>query len=216
MNILHESRAGLKSQRGKKWSERLGAKRLGMRKMARAAFEGVGALYEQQLINSERSLQAAMWHELRQRFEAEGKSTFKIYVEPRIRLPKEGRLDSRTIIPDLVVCNDRSVIAVIELKFSPKGAPGSAKDFASFERMSIQHDLVKVQHTRWFGEKPVSKPYPFANSVLFVWAAVGKRTSRAGSQPDLELLPGKNAMFMRMFLNTANGTISCDRGGEEE
>ena len=187
-------------------------RRMRIRKMAQAAFAGVSSLYKLQLINSERSLQAAMWHELRQQFEKEGRPTFKIYVEPRIQLPKMGRLVARTVIPDLVVCNDRSVIAVIELKFSPKGAPGSSKDFETFERMSLQHDMVEVRHTRWFGEKPVRKPYPLADSVLFVWAAVGKRTSRAGSQPELKLCPGKNAMFMRLFLNTAEGTISCDSG----
>jgi hypothetical protein len=182
--------------------------------MALQAFRGVARLYQQQLINSERSLQAAMWHELRQQFKREKKPTFKIYVEPHIQLPQKGRFEARTVVPDLVVCNDRAVIAVVELKFSPRGAPGSGKDFATFSRMSRQHDLVKVQHTRWFGEKPVSRPYPLADSVLFVWAAVGKRTSRAGSQPDLKSLPGRNAMFMRMFLNTAEGTIACDSGVE--
>lgn len=59
----------------------------------------------------------------------------------------------------------------------------------------------------------MSKPYPLADSVLFVWAAVGKRTTRAGSQPDLKSFPGRNAMFMRMFLNTAQGTITCDSAG---
>lgn len=189
-------------------------RRLRVRKMAHAAFQGVLRLYQQQLINSERSLQAAMWHELRQQFKKQNASTFKIYVEPRIRLPKKGRLEARTVIPDLVICNERSVIAVIELKFSPKGAPGSRKDFATFSRMSLQHDLVKVQHTRWFGEQPVRRPYPLADSVLFVWAAVGKRTTRAASQPDLKSLPGRNAMFMRMFLNTAEGTVTCDSAAE--
>lgn len=189
-------------------------RRLRMRRMALQAFHGVTRLYQQQLINSERSLQAAMWHELRQQFKRANSSTFKIYVEPRILLSEKGRLQARTVIPDLVICNDRAVIAVIELKFSPRGAPSSRKDFATFTRMAKQHDQVTVQHTRWFGEKPVRKPHPLADSVLFVWAAVGKRTSRAGSQPELRSTPGKNAMFMRLFFNTADGTITCESESE--
>lgn len=189
-------------------------RRLQVRKMAQAAFKGVSRLYKQQLINSERSLQAAMWHELRQQFKRKKKSTFNIFVEPRIQLPSTGRLEPRTVIPDLVVCNDRSVIAVVELKFAPKGAPSSLKDFATFRRMCLQHDSVEVQHTRWFGDKPERKPYPLADSVLFVWAAVGRRKSRSGTQPDLKSMPGRNAMFMRMFMNTSEGLVTCDSGEE--
>lgn len=181
-----------------------------LRKMAWNAFNGVKRLYEQQLINSERSMQAAMWHELWKQFKKEKLSTFKLYVEPRVRLPKMARLEARTVIPDLVVCNDSGVIAVIELKFSPRAAPSSRKDFATFSRMSLQHDKVTVHNTRWLGDKPVSKPYQMADSVLFVWAAIGKRTSRPSSQPDLEVSPGKNPMFLPMFLDTATSTISKD------
>lgn len=191
-------------------------RRMQVRKMAQAAFQGVSHLYQEQLINSERSLQAAMWHELRQQFKRAKKSTFKIFVEPRIQLPSTGRLEPRTVIPDLVVCNDRSVIAVVELKFSPKGAPSSLKDFSTFRRMCLQHEKVDVQHTRWFGDQPVSKPYPLADSVLFVWAAVGKRKSRAGTKPNLKSRPGRNAMFMRLFMNTSDGLVTCDSGGEAD
>ncbi|QEG24765.1 hypothetical protein MFFC18_46880 [Mariniblastus fucicola] len=66
--------------------------------------------YKNCLINSERSVRASLWAHLVEEL-PDNRCTF---IEPRIRAD-DGNSIPR-IYPDLVVCNSKSVIAVVELK----------------------------------------------------------------------------------------------------
>jgi len=177
-------------------------KRRLLRRMVRKAFECTTALYEQQLVNSERSLQAVMWHELRQQFIENKKSTYKIFIEPRLVLPGSRSLPDAVRIPDLVVCNKDRVIAVIELKFKPRGRPGSTKDINTFSLLANTQGL-EVANTRWEGDRRSVGCYPIEESALFVWAAIGKSTGAGGVDDE-----SVKSRYLRLVYSTRDKTIS--------
>ena len=78
--------------------------------------------YARQRINSERSLQASLWSELNDRLD---ERTRRMFIEPRLscETEKSPRRDNTVRYPDLVVCNTRSVIGIIELKYRPRAKP---------------------------------------------------------------------------------------------
>lgn len=82
-----------------------------LRDMMSCAFRRTAMLYEEQLITSERSLQAVMWHELREQFKKHKKLTYKIFIEPRLQLPGSIEVKESVCVPDLVVCNRDRVSA---------------------------------------------------------------------------------------------------------
>lgn len=152
--------------------------------MMKNAFECTVALYEEQLINSERSLQAAMWHELREQFKEQNKLTYKIFIEPRLQLPGLKKVKDSICIPDLVICNRDRVIGVIELKFKPRGLPGGKGDLKKFGQLAGRKDLV-VANNRWEGDRLSVRKYKIEETALFVWAAIGKVTSSGFDENDL-------------------------------
>jgi hypothetical protein len=74
--------------------------------------------YREQLINSERGLQVFFCSALMEAFKEDGVRR-RLFVEPRLSV---GARETRRY-PDIVICNQRSVIGVVELKYLPKGRP---------------------------------------------------------------------------------------------
>ncbi len=85
--------------------------------------------YEKVLINSERGLQTYFCMHLLNIFKDEGVQR-RIFIEPNLKIGEMIRY------PDLVVCNTREVIAVIELKYTPRALPRTAKDFETLRWVS--------------------------------------------------------------------------------
>lgn len=177
-------------------------KRYLLRRMVRQAFECTAELYEEQLVNSERSLQAVMFHELREQFKANGKRSYTIFIEPRLVLPANGKVADSVRVPDLVVCNDDRVIGIIELKFRPRGRPGSTKDLRTFSELVTRKGL-KVANTRWQGDESSIKEYPIEDSALFVWAAIGRVTTTGVAQDE-----AVKTRYLRLVYSTVDKTVS--------
>mgnify|MGYP003583189022 CR=1 FL=1 len=145
-----------------------------LKRIAREAFEEAAELYKDQRVNSERSLQVAVWSALN-RLLAERK-TFRLFVEPRLVLPGKGRWPQAVRVPDIVVCNRDRAIAVIELKFKPRGRPASKGDLDKFAALAHPRckDLL-VTHERWRGDKE-PKHFPLGRDAVFIWMAIGAST----------------------------------------
>src|SRR5574339_1190948 len=78
--------------------------------------------YTAQRINSERSLQASVWANLNAILPS---STRRMFIEACMSVQGSER---QVRFPDIVICNTREVIGIIELKYQPRGKPSWQKD----------------------------------------------------------------------------------------
>jgi hypothetical protein len=125
--------------------------------------------YANCLINSERSLQASFWSNLMSEFADSPRRTF---IEPIIKI--DSKTISKNRYPDLIVCNSKSVIAVVELKYSPRVGPKYKKDIDTLEWIAQNKSKLLVRNDRFLGDSSKLQPYRFANRVLYVWASVNR------------------------------------------
>lgn len=123
--------------------------------------------YLDQAINSERALQVHLAARLMNLFDEEGLNR-QLFIEPRVTVYQgESRLH-----PDILVCNSREVIGIIELKYQPLRRPSWEKDFRSLESVSWDSDQIEVDNRRYKGPNPGSRVFSIARKPLFVWAGV--------------------------------------------
>ena len=117
-------------------------------------------------INSERSLQASLWANLITLLP----NSRRTFIEPRIYC--DGGMQIPKLYPDLGVCNSRSVIAVIELKYTPRVNPQFKKDLRTLELLATNGASLYVENSRYLGNDCRTRRYMFANNVLFGWASI--------------------------------------------
>lgn len=86
--------------------------------------------YDAGTLNSERCLQASLYHHLRNIFSG---SIYEVYIEPLFRCAAKTGLDK--IRPDVVVCKNGKIILVLELKFNPKQYVNWEDDFVKFSKI---------------------------------------------------------------------------------
>lgn len=122
--------------------------------------------YANQRINSERSLQASLWAALRDRIG----NNRRLFIEPSLSFIIKGR--RKILYPDIVICNTRQVIAVIELKYMPNSCPNLAKDLRSLSSISENRNSIVVSNRRHRGPKADDREYGCSKNILFVWAGV--------------------------------------------
>ena len=128
--------------------------------------ESISRDYHKQRINSERSLQASYWAQLNSILP----ETQRVFIEPPMRMwTKYGW---KKVIPDILVCSKTEVIAVIELKFSPKGQPDYQKDIETMALISRKRTQVLVSNKRFRGNEVDSREYSLSRNILFVWAGI--------------------------------------------
>ncbi len=130
--------------------------------------------YCSQRINSERSLQASFWAHLNVLL---GKNR-RLFIEPSMTMGSGTSV--RRLYPDIVVCNSRSVIAVVELKYTPKGSPRYKKDVRSLASIAVNRSKIKIANSRFRGNEQDSRGYHMPKNVLFVWAGVHSGARSAG------------------------------------
>jgi hypothetical protein len=122
--------------------------------------------YCSQRINSERSLQASLWFHLYQKMPLNR----RLFIEPPIKIHKsDGR---NNVYPDIVICNTREVISVIELKYIPRGKPRYKKDIETLSFISRHRNKLSIANSRFRGQEKDNKQYTFSKNILFVWAGV--------------------------------------------
>ena len=122
--------------------------------------------YSQQKINSERTLQAAFWCRLSRGL----KPQMRLFIEPVLRLDT-----GRTVIPDIVVCNTRSLICIIELKYLPRVLPRTRKDIDNLCEIATlcqQGRQIEFEHRRYRGNRSAPARYRLVSSTLHVWVGI--------------------------------------------
>jgi len=122
--------------------------------------------YVNQRINSERSLQAAFWAQLNERLPANR----RLFIEPGISIRTSDGI--KKVIPDIVVCNSLEVIAVIELKYRPKGPPSYQKDIQTLDLIARNRGGIAIANERFRGAEKDARRYTASKKILFVWAGV--------------------------------------------
>ena len=120
--------------------------------------------YVNQVMNSERSLQASYWSAIKSILPANR----YIFIEPTFKITKEGR----KVTPDIIICSKTEVIAIIELKYLPKGKSKYQKDIYSLNTLAKYRRELQFNYKRFLGE---DKTFGFSNSILFVWAGIYNR-----------------------------------------
>ena len=123
--------------------------------------------YREQLINSERGLQVHFCAALLNIF-SKYERPRRIFVEPRI----SSKLLDKGYIPDVLICNQRSIIGIVELKYKPKGRAKYVKDLRTLERLTDQEAEITIANDRFRGKKLNVRSYKMASNSIVCWAAV--------------------------------------------
>jgi len=154
--------------------------------------------YCQQQINSERSLQAYFASKLDTLLKEEKR---RIFIEPNIK--------GFDVSPDIIICNTREIIGVIELKYKPKlsikeGDFSNAfkKDFETLKLISKQRNKISVKNFRYKGITRDDKVYPMSNKVLFVWAGVYSASEKYLDSQHMKKKNSLNHCYMELHTIT--------------
>ena len=121
--------------------------------------------YNSQLINSEHALQVYFCMELLKQFEVD-KLQRRVFIEPNIQTNC-----GKTRFPDVVICNSQKVIGIVELKYTPRGRPSTAKDL---ETLSLTtNEPFEIKNDRYHGpQKNLLKNYTVADDAIMCWAGI--------------------------------------------
>ncbi len=140
-----------------------------LRKHLRQAWIYAIKTYSRALINSERGLQVYFCAKLLAIFRKEGYAR-RIFVEPRISGDK-----GKHRYPDVVICNRRQIIAVVELKYQPRvpAVRGEyQKDLDTLCWIQERTEGVAISNDRYLGPSGQLRTYSVAKDALFCWAGV--------------------------------------------
>lgn len=132
--------------------------------------------YRDGLINSESCFQAVLYKAFREHLT--DTSVIKVFVEPVIKYYENG---SPQYKPDLVICHDKKIVAIIELKFAPNWDPKIKADIDKLNTLANE-DSMKEKY--YVARKPRTgewekKEYEITPSTVFVIAVIGKHTSKS-------------------------------------
>jgi hypothetical protein len=124
--------------------------------------------YADMRINSEHGLQVHFCLALFQIFQCD-ETKREIFVEPTLLLgPPETQ---KRRIPDLVICNSRQVIGIIELKYAPRSLPTYDKDLETLSLIKASSETLKISNERFRGPAQ-ARPFSVAENLVLCWAAV--------------------------------------------
>lgn len=123
--------------------------------------------YCEQLINSESGLQVYFCLALLNVFSESGVKR-RLFIEPRISVPNS--LDR--LYPDVVICNTKQVIGVVELKYSPRARPGYKKDLNTLKFVANHPDKITITNDRFLGPTTQTRNYPLAPDAVLCWAGI--------------------------------------------
>tara|TARA_R110002095_G_scaffold212770_1_gene202518 strand:- start:135 stop:695 length:561 start_codon:yes stop_codon:yes gene_type:complete len=155
--------------------------------------------YMKQRINSERSLQASFWSQLNGKLPP----TKRIFIEPPMTI--KAKNDIKKIIPDIVICNTKEVISVIELKYLPRGQPKFDKDFESLALISKKRKLISIKNSRFRGIEEDSKEYTLSKDILFVWASIHAQPRHETETPNSCRYKSLENNFFQLHAETKQG-----------
>lgn len=130
--------------------------------------------YCNQRINSERSLQASFWSHLNKQLS----KNRRLFIEPGMSLRTKQGL--KRLVPDIVVCNSKEVISVIELKYLPRTQPKYKKDIESLALIAQNRQQIAIANGRFRGAEKDANKYALSKNILFVWAGVHAKEKTDG------------------------------------
>lgn len=143
--------------------------------------------YCSQRINSERSLQASFWFHLNHLLS----KNRRLFIEPAMSIQtKKGK---EKIFPDIVVCNTKQVISVIELKYSPRTNPRYKKDIKKLALIANNRKKISIANVRFRGTEKDSREYTLSKNILFVWAGIYSKEK-----------PMKNTLYSKGYKSLEN------------
>lgn len=127
--------------------------------------------YKAQLINSERGLQLYFCEALLRMFE-DDKVNRRLFIEPCLQL-SDG-IGCR--YPDVVVCNTKRIIGIIEFKYTPRIRANliAKKDIGTLEFAAREASQLTLSNDRYLGPQARKKSYPLADDAVLCWAGVYK------------------------------------------
>jgi hypothetical protein len=151
--------------------------------------------YCDRLINSERGLQVFFCAALLQQFE-KGKVMRRIFVEPHISMVGAPGV----LYPDIVICNSKQIIGVVELKYVPRGLPKYSKDLRTLRNIA-KADGITLSNDRYCGIER-NRFYTLASDAILCWAGV-----YTGSQLKLKgrIGAGLEQRFLQLDALTVDG-----------
>ncbi len=139
--------------------------------------ESIESDYDSHAVLSERTLQASIWAKLRAK--ANGQY---IFIEPKIYLPPiHGNLSTH-VIPDLLVCRGESVIAVIELKFTPRVKADLRSDIQKLRKVRDAKEPLSIELERFRGVQAKAHKYRTTESTQYVLGYVSFGVPRGLSE----------------------------------
>lgn len=146
-----------------------------LRSQLKTAWEfAIRQRYDHQLINSERGLQLYFCEALLNQFK-ESRVNRRLFVEPHL-----ATIDgSRGRYPDIVICNTRRIIGIVEIKYAPRVGlthrEGKVeKDLETLSYAVARADTLTLSNDRYQGPDYGKKSYSLANDAVLCWAGVYK------------------------------------------
>lgn len=160
------------------------AHRKKLREYLKMAWSEALAAYASRLINSERGLQVHFCAALLQCV-GNNRQT-KLFIEPKVKF------GDKWVHPDVVICNRDRIVAVVELKFAPRGRPSADKDIATLMKFHRASGKTRLLNERYLGPT-TTKEYPVASDAILGWAAIYRG-------PAIDLPPKNTASIGNKFL----------------
>ena len=120
--------------------------------------------YQEPSINSEHGLQFHFLKKLEEYFKVDSTSR-KVFIEPKV-------IAGKLLYPDVVICNSRQIIGVVELKYLPRARPKFQKDIETLSQIAQNSQQVTVACHRYLGNRSNEKNYTLAKDAVLCWAGV--------------------------------------------
>jgi hypothetical protein len=124
-----------------------------------------------QRINSERSLQASFWSRLNLLLS----KNRRMFIEPCLVI--KTNTGTLRVYPDLVICNTKAVIGIVELKYQPRAKPNHIKDLATLSNVAQHRKHISISNQRFRGQFFDETVYSLSKHILFVWAGIHASTN---------------------------------------
>lgn len=168
--------------------------------LARAWETTIREKYVGQLINSEHGLQTYFCAALLQEFQA-SKTARRLFIEPRLRF-SDGSAGRH---PDVVICNTKSIVGLVEIKYVPRGKPTYEKDLETLRLAVANAETLTISNDRFRGVTSDNRPYPLARDAVLCWAGV-----YAGTAVDLRAKISDQSLASRFLQLNALTTADED------
>ena len=169
--------------------------------MLKAWSSVIKTLYDKQRVNSERSLQAALWSALNARLP----DVNRMFIEPHLKIV--GCYTS--FVPDIVVCSKFRIAAVIELKYRPCGTAPYSKDLHTLQTLAqCSKDAFAITNMRFEGKKAGAQEYRLSPTTLLIWAGIHRPLSPIAADQRALLCEDYDipkTRFMQLHAETVRG-----------